>query len=274
MSLSRHHPQEKMAHPGSITHQTAFDLSELVDRRAESIKKSSDEGWLTGGGTGISSFQIPSLDSAHIELVHPGTICSDGKCGLNLKKLCDLVKEVLFDPIRIKPSKIQMSNTREYQLRFEPYENPDMNDLMQKLCKKLASIKSLTLSEPFHASFIRDVVFHSLEKQMRFLWDKNQIVQKLRCENPDGLILNKDLAAYKNAGTGGIYLFITRNRPLIYFNGKGDAYFVKWVQDGKQIDFANPYCEKPIKETLVKLNSKNFSTHLKSFQDLCKAYPS
>jgi len=57
---------------------------------------------------------------------------------------------------------------------------------------------------------------------------------------------------------GGFYLFVTRDRPLIYFaprrggaRAKGsEAYYVKWIQDGKEVQWADP-TGGPIKEVLV-----------------------
>ena len=47
LSLSR---ASILGHPGSITHQDAFDLNEVMDRDYEFIYSTDDNGWLAGGG--------------------------------------------------------------------------------------------------------------------------------------------------------------------------------------------------------------------------------
>lgn len=51
LSLSRHSDH---GHPDSITHQTAFDLNEVIDRDYEHIFSTNDDGWLVGGGEPVS----------------------------------------------------------------------------------------------------------------------------------------------------------------------------------------------------------------------------
>ena len=46
LSLSRTSP---LGHPDSITHQTVFDLNEVIDREYKYIFSTDDNGWLVGG---------------------------------------------------------------------------------------------------------------------------------------------------------------------------------------------------------------------------------
>merc|ERR1712039_275081 len=72
-----------------------------------------------------------------------------------------------------------------------------------------------------------------------------------------GTVLNDEVPQYKGKA-GGFYLFVTRNRPLIYFAPKlrgsrahgSVAYYCEWRQDGQVVDFANPL-GGPVTETLV-----------------------
>ena len=70
----------------------------------------------------------------------------------------------------------------------------------------------------------------------------------MRAKGPQ--ILNADIKRYSDVGAGGFYLFVTRNRPLIYFAptpsdnslGKGcTPYLARWQQDGAIVNFANPF---------------------------------
>ena len=38
-----------LGHPDSITHQTVFDLNEVIDREYKYIFSTDDNGWLVGG---------------------------------------------------------------------------------------------------------------------------------------------------------------------------------------------------------------------------------
>lgn len=51
LSLSR---RSEQGHPDSITHQTAFDFNEVIDRDYTHIFSTNDDGWLVGGGEPVS----------------------------------------------------------------------------------------------------------------------------------------------------------------------------------------------------------------------------
>jgi hypothetical protein len=72
LSLSR---KSEEGHPDSITHQTAFDLNEVIDRKYEYLASTNDDGWLVGGGEPgpPKSYKLPAKDSAHVEIMRIGT---------------------------------------------------------------------------------------------------------------------------------------------------------------------------------------------------------
>ena len=72
LSLSR---RSEEGHPDSITHQTAFDLNEVIDRKYEYLASTNDDGWLVGGGEPgpPKSYKLPAKDSAHVEIMRIGT---------------------------------------------------------------------------------------------------------------------------------------------------------------------------------------------------------
>ncbi len=72
VSLSRH---SHWGHPGSATHQTAFDFNEIQDRDYEFVESTNDDGWLAGGGEPgpPTSYKLRAKDSSHIEIMRIGT---------------------------------------------------------------------------------------------------------------------------------------------------------------------------------------------------------
>ena len=50
LGLSLARKSEELGHPESVTHQTAFDLNEVLDRDYKFLFSTNDDGWLVGGG--------------------------------------------------------------------------------------------------------------------------------------------------------------------------------------------------------------------------------
>jgi hypothetical protein len=67
--------RSEQGHPDSITHQTAFDFNEVIDRDYTHIFSTNDDGWLVGGGEPgpPKSYKLPAKDSAHVEIMRIGT---------------------------------------------------------------------------------------------------------------------------------------------------------------------------------------------------------
>jgi hypothetical protein len=62
-----------VGHSDSPTHQTAFDLNQVIDRDYEYIFSTNDDGWLCGGGEPTSSYKLAAVDTAHVEIMRIGT---------------------------------------------------------------------------------------------------------------------------------------------------------------------------------------------------------
>ena len=71
--------KSKDGNPDSITHQTAFDLNEVIDRDYEYLMSSNDDGWLVGGGEPgpPKSYKLAAKDSSHVEIMRIGTYRPD-----------------------------------------------------------------------------------------------------------------------------------------------------------------------------------------------------
>ena len=72
LSLAR---KSDKGHHDSITHQTAFDLNNVIDRDYEYVASTNDDGWLVGGGEPGPpiSYKLAAKDSAHVEIMRIGT---------------------------------------------------------------------------------------------------------------------------------------------------------------------------------------------------------
>jgi len=59
LSLAR---KSEVGHQGSRTHQTAFDLNDILDRNYEYFASTNDDGWLVGGGEAgpPKSYKLPA----------------------------------------------------------------------------------------------------------------------------------------------------------------------------------------------------------------------
>ena len=94
LSLTRNSPQ---GHPDSLTHQTSFDLNEVLDRDYQFIFSTNDDGWLVGGGEPgpPRSYKLAAKDSSHVEIMRIGTYRPDWG-GVSQQ---DIIEYVLVSPI-------------------------------------------------------------------------------------------------------------------------------------------------------------------------------
>eukprot|EP00957_Ditylum_brightwellii_P201600 15326345-Ditylum_brightwellii.AAC.1 len=76
LSLTR---KSDVGNAGSITHQEAFDLNDVLDRDYEFLMSSNDDGWLVGGGEPgpPTSYKLAAKDSSHVEIMRIGTYRPD-----------------------------------------------------------------------------------------------------------------------------------------------------------------------------------------------------
>jgi hypothetical protein len=90
LSLCR---KSDVGHPDSKTHQTSFDLNEVLDRDYEFIFSTDDNGWLVGGGESGPplSYKLRATDSAHVELMRIGTFEPEWG-GIKMETIVEYVK--------------------------------------------------------------------------------------------------------------------------------------------------------------------------------------
>ena len=121
LSLSRNHPQ---GHPDSATHQTAFDLNEVLDRDYENIFSTNDDGWLVGGGEPgpPKTYKLAAKDSSHVEIMRIGTYVKEWG-GVPRE---DIIKamlsgEILIPQIEVLPTAVVANPDKppELEIRFD-----------------------------------------------------------------------------------------------------------------------------------------------------------
>jgi len=121
LSLSR---ASILGHPGSITHQDAFDLNEVMDRDYEFIYSTDDNGWLAGGGEpgAPKSYKLAAKDSSHVELMRIGTY-NPAWGGVSEDEIVKVLKsgKILIPQIEVVPTAVVASwhNPPELEIRFD-----------------------------------------------------------------------------------------------------------------------------------------------------------
>ena len=206
------------ANEASVTHQKTFELDALQDRANKYLTKTSDDGWLCGGGNGPLSFLLPHIDSAHLEIAHPGTFARTGSrvhpdlssylpprpthvTGIGLMELVSLLAGIDFHPIEVVPTGVAFTATDEFQLRFDPTAadgrtpaNPALTTLYENVVNALLNVQVLDKGDPFHVSMCRETKFCCQEDRSAFA--------KLTAGVVDGwiergaVVLNQGVAQY------------------------------------------------------------------------------
>lgn len=175
LSLTRKGPR---GHPDSATHQEAFDFDLLQDRDSKYIHCANEDGWFGGGGVPHTSYQLPAIDSSHVELMRisdrdaiietlsegkilipemtvvPTEVVAEGGGLANI--------EVRFDTVPTKPNfdDPMAALPTNWQLRF-----------VQNQLFKLSSASPRFKPGSFHTTLMRQAHFRS-EKAKKVYFDK------------------------------------------------------------------------------------------------------
>ncbi|VEU37330.1 unnamed protein product [Pseudo-nitzschia multistriata] len=148
-----------LGHPDSYTHQTAFDLNEVIDREYEFLQSTDDNGWLVGGGEAgpPTSYKLAALDSAHVEIMRVGTYRKDWG-GLDLEELLAVMNSgsILVPQIEVLPTDVVAN----------PDTPPELEIRFDMECASEAQLKSL--SEGDFDAFMKEPEL-PINWQLRFL---------------------------------------------------------------------------------------------------------
>jgi hypothetical protein len=170
----------EQGHPDSYTHQTAFDLNEVLDRDDEFIFSTNDDGWLVGGGEPgpPRRYKLAAKDSAHVEVMRIGTYRKEWG-GMTQEEIVEIMKsgEILIPHIEALPTAVVANADKsELEIRFdmEPqipdFENPDaplpvnwqLRFIHNQLFKRCI-FPSRFCPGPFHSTILRKPEFRSEE---------------------------------------------------------------------------------------------------------------
>jgi len=239
LSLTRNSPQ---GHPDSLTHQTSFDLNEVLDRDYEFIFSTNDDGWLAGGGEPgpPKSYKLAAKDSSHVELMRIGTYRPEWG-GVAQEDIIDAIKtgKILIPHIEVVPTSVVANPDAppELEIRFDMDPAfPDLDDLSAPLPVNWAlrfihnqlfkhfEFPSRFCPGAFHSTILRKAEFRSRESKKAYFKKCEDAVQKWRDIGPKPLnnggwdINGEPLEIPNKDGyNSGLYLFTDRENITHFF---------------------------------------------------------
>lgn len=237
LSLTRH---SEHGHPKSATHQTAFDLNEVIDRDYIDIFSTNDDGWLVGGGEPgpPKSYKLASEDTAHVEIMRIGTYREDWG-GLPLEQIVEALQsgKILIPEITAVPTAIVANpdTPPELEIRFDMEPANDQADLpvnwqlpfLQNQLFTYFQYPSRFNPGSFHSTILRKAEFRSPDHRHHYFekcakavaeWQKLG-PQPLIPESVDSAIDQIACDGEDNDGTfqSGLWLFLDRKNITHYF---------------------------------------------------------
>lgn len=239
LSLTR---KSDVGHPESGTHQTAFDLNEVLDRDYKYVFSTSDDGWLVGGGEPgpPTSHKLAAKDSAHVEILRIGTYRADWG-GLPVEEVVDALHtgKILIPQIEVVPTAVVANGDLppEVEIRFdvEPstvsMEDPlptnwQLRFLHNQLFRYF-QFPSRFCPGAFHSTILRKAEFRSLEHRAEYFkmcdkavkgWKKDG-VKPLTPPSIDSSItqVKSGTGEASNELQSGLWLFTDRNNITHFF---------------------------------------------------------
>mmetsp|Transcript_28903 Transcript_28903/g.60114 ORF Transcript_28903/g.60114 Transcript_28903/m.60114 type:complete len:320 (+) Transcript_28903:109-1068(+) len=236
LSLSR---KSDKGHPDSVTHQTAFDLNDVIDRDYEYIASTNDDGWLVGGGEPgpPMSYKLPAKDSAHVEIMRIGTFNPEWG-GIAEKEIVDVLTsgKILIPQIEVLPTAVVANGDRppELEIRFDMPYGPDFVDIKAQLPPnwQLRFIHNQLFKHfynpsrfcpgAFHSTIVRKAEFRSDSHMEAYFAKCDAILKKWKLNGPRAL----NDGAWDPAGkplqkpgayNSGLWLFTDRTKITHFF---------------------------------------------------------
>jgi len=225
LSLAR---KSEVGHQGSRTHQTAFDLNDILDRNYEYFASTNDDGWLVGGGEAgpPKSYKLPAPDSAHVEIMRVGTFRPEWG-GVAEKDIIDALKggKILIPQVTVLPTAV-VANTDsppEVEIRFDMPHGPNVNDkkaplpvnwqlrfIHNQLFKHFYN-PSRFCPGAFHSTIVRKAEFRSQKHMHAYFEMCEAVIKKWNLAGP------QPLSAEIGENKSGIWLFTDRTKPSHFF---------------------------------------------------------
>ncbi|MDP5216506.1 hypothetical protein Q5Y75_04695 [Ruegeria sp. 2205SS24-7] len=178
-----------------------IDLNLLTDRSYTHLCETSDDGWLIGGG---DNTKLERPDTAHAEIWRFGP---DNKAdgGLPFDYVEAVMRAIKFAPIRVIPSRVNLTPSNELELLLEYDPGSVIGQLLGIFSTALACPCG-DYGNPFHITLVRGVKFRSDAAQAAYFSEMESVVAQWRSDHPEGVMFND----------GGIDLFANREKILAH----------------------------------------------------------
>mmetsp|Transcript_19150 Transcript_19150/g.27274 ORF Transcript_19150/g.27274 Transcript_19150/m.27274 type:complete len:318 (+) Transcript_19150:172-1125(+) len=226
-------------HPDSITHQTAYDLNDVIDRKYEYLASTNDDGWLVGGGEPgpPKSYKLPAKDSAHVEIMRIGTYNPEWG-GIDEKVLVDVMRsgKILIPQIEVLPTAVVANpdTPPELEIRFDMPTAVDFVDMKAPLpvnwqlrfihnqLFKVFHNPSRFCPGAFHSTIVRKAEFRSQKHKDAYFAKCAAVITKWAIDGPKALNngpWDAEGKPLENPGeyNSGIYLFTDRTKVTHFF---------------------------------------------------------
>jgi len=226
-------------HPDSITHQTVFDLNEVIDRKYEYLASTNDDGWLVGGGEPgpPKSYKLPAKDSAHVEIMRIGTY-NPAWGGIAEKEIVDVMRsgKILIPQIEVLPTAVVANpdTPPELEIRFDMPTAVDFANMKAPLPHnwQLRFIHNQLFKHfqnpsrfcpgAFHSTIVRKAEFRSHQHKEAYFAKCAAVLQRWAIDGPKPLnngLWDANGAPLRNPGeyNSGIYLFTDRTKVTHFF---------------------------------------------------------
>eukprot|EP01082_Thalassiosira_pseudonana_P003457 g3179.t1.1.5e174189 g3179 g3179.t1 contig12:1573817-1574887(+) len=201
LSLTR---KSETGHSDSITHQTAFDLNNVIDREYEYLACTNDDGWLVGGGEPgpPKSYKLAAKDSAHVEIMRIGTYKPEWG-GISEKEIVEVLMsgKILIPQIEVLPTAVVANpdTPPELEIRFDMPYGPDFEDMKAVLPPnwQLRFIHNQLFKHfynpsrfcpgAFHSTIVRKAEFRSEKHRDAYFSMCEAVIKKWRISGPKAL---------------------------------------------------------------------------------------
>lgn len=200
-------------HEESSTHQTAFDLSRVIDRDYQFVASTNDDGWLVAGGEPgpPKSHKLRAPDSAHVEIIRLGTYKQEWG-GVNVKDILATLGsgDILVPSMEVAPTACVANGDRppELEIRFdmesdrmitkESICNPDvplplnwqLRYLHNQLFEKF-EFPARFCPGAFHSTIVRKAEFRSEQHKEVYFQRCQAAIAEWKLKGPQPLVPQK-----------------------------------------------------------------------------------
>jgi hypothetical protein len=200
LSLARKKNNSLLGHPDSPTHQTAFDLNEVIDREYKYVFSTNDDGWLVGGGEPPASYKLAAPDTAHVEIMRIGTY-EPIWGGIRQEDVITALQSgrILIPEMTVLPTAVVANQDRppELEIRFDlepPLTGGDglpINWQLRFLHNQLFryfTFPSRFCPGAFHSTIVRKAEFRSEMAKAEYFAQCFRVIQKWRKNGPQPLV--------------------------------------------------------------------------------------